>query len=292
MSLDRLARDERFRAFQVRRIGNSEDDQAEDGAMKLIAGILVISLMLGSVAFAANPKVPTKLYRVDGRPVPVSCLEGLVGPEDDARRTPIDLRTCGNTQLKPKAQTDGSIGYDIPEGGYFSYSYVGQIGGIDILSLQNSGGGSGGFTQLVGVRYSGHIISWVRDIAGGDRCNGGISRENVSNGILSFDQMITPYDLIELVPPKEGLKAYHDLEDSAASCIGSVHRVGDDAHWTSVSLSEHEWLDHKGWTDQYTYQTCFNELYRGAVRARHIDLNHQAVMMFTQAFAKRCLSKP
>ncbi|MEO5867899.1 MAG: hypothetical protein ABIS14_04790, partial [Sphingomonas sp.] len=61
MSLDRLARDERFRAFQVRRIGNSEDDQAEDGAMKLIAGILVISLMLGSVAFAANPKVPTKL---------------------------------------------------------------------------------------------------------------------------------------------------------------------------------------------------------------------------------------
>jgi len=251
----------------------------------------MISIMLASVASSADPKVPAKLYRVDGRPVPVSCLEGLIGPEEHARRTPIDLRTCGNTELKPKAQSDGSIGYDIPDGGYFVYSYVGQSGGMDILSFQNSGGGTGHFTQLVGVRHSGYLISWVKDIAGGDRCNGGISGETISKGVLSFDQAITPYDLIELAPPQEHLKAYHDLEDSAASCIGTVHRVGDDAHWTSVNLTEHDWLDQKGWTDQYTYQACFNELYRGAVSARHVDLSHQAVMMFTQAFATHCVLK-
>ena len=255
------------------------------------AEILMISMTLASLASAADPKVPAKLYRVDGRPVPVSCLEQLVGQEDATRRKPIDLRTCGNTESRPKAQTNGSIGYATPDGGYFYYSYLGQSGGMDILSLENSGGGSGRFTQLVGVRHDGPLISWVKDIAGGDRCNGGVSGEKVAKGVLSFDQAITPYDLIELAHPKEQLKAYHDLEDSAASCIGSVHRIGDDAHWTSVSLTEQDRLDQKGWTDKYTYQPCFNTLYRAALRARHLSLNHQDVMMFAQAFASRCLSK-
>lgn len=261
--------------------------------MRVIAGILVISIStaLASVASAAAPNMPAKLYRVDGRPVPVSCLEGLTSPEDDTRGTPIDVRTCGNTELKPKVQTDGSIGYDTTDGGYFFYAYLGESGGLDILSLQSSGGGSGHFTQLVGVRHDGHLISWVKDIAGGDRCNGRISGERISGGNLSFDQAITPYDLIELAAPKEQMKAYHDLEDSAASCIGSVHRVGDGSHWTGVSLTEDDWPDQKGWTDRYTYQACFNNLYREAVHARAVELNHGSVMMFARTFATRCLPK-
>lgn len=259
--------------------------------MRAITAMFVISMLLGNAASAENTKVPAKIYRVDGRPVPVSCLEVLIDSGDDARRTPIDLQTCGNTRLKPQAQGDGSIGYDIPDGGYFFYSYVGRSGGMDILSFQNSGGGTGHFTQLVGLRHSGHLISWAKDIAGGDRCNGGISGETISNGVLSYDQAITPYDLIELASPNAHLKAYHDLEDSAASCIGSVHRVGDEARWTSVNLTEQHWLDQKGWTDQYTYQPCFNDLYRAAVSRRHINLNQQAVISFSRAFAARCLSK-
>lgn len=122
--------------------------------MRVIAALAVTSMMLASIGPATTPTAPPKLYRVNGRPVPVSCLEALTGPEDDTRRKPIDLRTCGNTELKPKVRTAGSIGYDIPDGGYFYYSYVGQSGDMDILSLQSSGGGSGHFTQLVGVTHS------------------------------------------------------------------------------------------------------------------------------------------
>ncbi|WP_218018074.1 hypothetical protein [Sphingomonas azotifigens] len=222
--------------------------------------------------------------------MPVSCLEILSGMDGDSRKTPIDLRTCGDPKRKPKAQADGSIGYEIPEGGYFYYAYVGKVGGTDILSLRSSGGGSGHFTALVGVRQDGRLLRWVRDYAGGDRCNGGISNESVSNGKLTFDQAITPYDLVDLAQLKTKLAAYKDLEASAASCIGVVHLNGDTAHWTGVTLTEKDWSDQKGWTDNYRYQACFNQLYRQTVATGHAELDRRGVAAFGAAFARRCLA--
>lgn len=257
--------------------------------MKVIANILVFSMMLVSIAQAASPKVSPRLYRVNGRPVPVSCLEALTNPEGDPGKVVIDLRNCGDPKLKPKAQADGWVGYDNPDGGYFYYSYVGQSGGIDILSLYSSGGGTGQFTQLVGVKHSGHFIRLARDYAGGDRCNGGVSGAKVSNGKLTFDQAITPYDLINLARPKEELEAYKDLEASAASCIGVIHMTGDDRRWTGVSLTEKDWPDQSGWTEDYRYQACFNKLYRETISSGHAELDRIGVVTFAQAFAKRCV---
>lgn len=242
-----------------------------------------------AVAQAASPTTAPRLFRVAGRPVPVSCLEVLSGMDGDGPRASIDLRTCGDPKRKPKAQADGWIGYEIPEGGYFYYAYVGTVGGTDILSLRSSGGGSGHFTALVGVRQDGRLLRWVRDYAGGDRCNGGISNESVSNGRLTFDQAITPSDLVDLAQPENELEAYKDLEASAASCIGVVHRAGDADHWTGVRLTEKNWSDQSGWTEDYRYQACFNALYRETVSSGHVELDRRGVAAFGDAFAKRCL---
>lgn len=257
--------------------------------MKALLNIVGILTMLVSAAQAAPLKAPPRLYRVEGHPVPVSCLEALAGQEDDSRKAPIDLHHCGDPKLKPKTQADGSVGYDDPQGGYFYYRYVGNADGIDVLLLQNSGGGSGHFTQLVGVKQDGHLVRWVRDYAAGDRCNGGVSDEKVSNGNLTFDQAITPYDLVDLAQPKTMLEAYKDLEASAASCIGVSHMAGDDKHWTGVSLTEKDWADQTGWTDKYRYQACFNKLYRETISGGHDDLDRLGVIAFAQSFAKRCV---
>lgn len=261
--------------------------------MRIIAGIVVVSTMLVSAAQAApqvaQPKVSPRLYRVDGRPVPVSCVEELTGGDGDNGKTRIDLRTCGDPKPKPRAQADGSIGYQRPDGGYFYYSYIGKIGGVDVLSVLSSGGGSGQFTELVGVKHDGHFISWARHYAGGDRCNGGVSGEKVSNGNLTFDQAITPYDLIELAQPKEKLEAYKDLEASAGSCIGVSHMTDDGKHWAGVSLTQKDWPDQKGWTEEYRYQACFNKLYRETVSSGHGELDGNGVVTFAHAFAKRCV---
>ena len=257
--------------------------------MRMIIQMMLAAMMLTTFATAAFPKTPAKLYRVDGRPVPVSCLEDLADLEGDSRNMPIDLRTCGNAKLRPKSQTDGSVGYDLPDGGYFYYHYVGQSGGIDVISLESSGGGSGHFTELIGVRHSGHFIRLAKRYAGGDRCNGGISDEKVSNGKLTFDRAITPYDFIELARLSQSVEAYKDLEASAASCIGVSHMTGDDAHWTGVSLTESDWPDRDGWTDQFRYQACFNKLYRSTVSGGSGVLDRKRVATFAQAFITRCV---
>jgi hypothetical protein len=260
--------------------------------MRVVLHTVFASALLVSVGQAAPPKVAPRLYRVNGRPVPVSCLEVLT-QEGDSRKSPIDLRDCGDPKLKPTAQADGSVGYDEPklgwQGGYFYYRYVGQSRGIDILALESSGGGSGQFTQLTGVKHDGHFIRWVRDYAGGDRCNGGVTNEKILNGKLTFDQAITPYDLVALARPKAKLEAYKDLEASAASCIGVSHLTGDDSDWTGVSLTEKDWTDRPGWTDQYRYQACFNKLYRDTISAGHIELDRSGVARFAQTFVERCM---
>lgn len=259
--------------------------------MRILVRTMLAATMLATLATAAFPKISAKLYRVDGRPVPVSCLEGLASPEGDGRNMRIDLRTCGNTKLRPRSEADGSVGYDIPDGGYFYYHYLGQSDGLDVIALETSGGGSGQFTELIGIRRSGHFIRLAKRYAGGDRCNGGISAEKISNGKLTFDQAITPYDLIEMAHLNQGLKAYKDLEASAASCIGVSHMTGDDAHWTGVSLTESDWPDRDGWTDQYRYQACFNRLYRDTVSGGRGALDRKGVVTFARAFATRCVQR-
>lgn len=257
--------------------------------MKISTAIAVFTTMLVSVAQAAPPKVMPRLYRVAGRPVPVSCLEALSGLGDASQKVSINLYTCGDPTLKPKTQADGSVGYDEPDGGYFYYYYVGRSNGLDVLLLQSSGGGSGHFSELVGVKQTGHFIRWAKGYAGGDRCNGGISDERVSNGKLTFDQAITPYDLIKLAQPKTNLEAYKDLEASAASCIGVSHMTGDNGHWTGVSLTEADWSDQNGWTEKYRYQACFNKLYRDTVSKGRSELDTAGVRAFVNAFVKRCV---
>jgi hypothetical protein len=237
----------------------------------------------GLAAAAQAATVTPSLYRVDGKPVPASCLEAVANGDKA-----IDLTHCGNPKLRPKIQGD-TIGYDIPEGGYFYYRYLGQADGLAVLYMESSGGGSGQFTMLSGVRQDGHLVRKVRDYGAGDRCNGGLSEAAVSNGRLTFDQALTPYDLIALANPKTKLDAYKDLEASATSCVAVSHMVGDDKHWTGVTLTEDALTDEQGWTSQYRYQSCFNKLYTSWVKQDRDDMDRGGVMAFANAFVSRCV---
>jgi hypothetical protein len=244
---------------------------------------VAIAVTCGIAVAAQAATTKPGLYRVDGKPVPASCLEAFADQDKS-----IDLAHCGNPKLKPKVQDD-TVGYDIPEGGYFYYRYLGQADGVDVLYMENSGGGSGEFTILSGVQRDGHLVRKVRDYAAGDRCNGGLSNAAGSNGHLTFDQNLTPYDLIALANPKTRLDAYKDLEASATSCIAVSHMAGDDKHWTGVTLTEDVLGDEQGWTSQYRYQACFNKLYNSWVKQGRDDMDRNGVMAFATAFASRCV---
>lgn len=248
----------------------------------------VILMLIASAlaAGAATQKIPPSLYRIDGKPVPSSCLSGLASLEG-ARA--VNLAHCGDPSLKPKSLPTGVVGYDDPQGGYFYYRYLGKADGFDVLYMEYSGGGSGQFTSLVGIVRNGQILEPKRNYAGGDRCNGGLSDASIANGRLSFDQAITPFDLIALASPDTKLEAYKDLEASANSCIGFSHMTNGEGHWTGVTLAEKILNDDPSWTNQYRYQSCFNALYRDTVAQGHTELDRNAVVAFASNFTKRCV---
>jgi hypothetical protein len=247
--------------------------------------VVAISILIASVlaAGAATQKIAPSLYRVDGKPVPSSCLAAL------ADSPAINLAHCGDPSMKPKSLPTGFVGYDDPQGGYFYYKYLGLADGLDILFMQSSGGGTGQFTSLVGILRNGQTLVHKKDYAGGDRCNGGVSNAALANGRLTFDQAVTPYDLIVLGDPGVKLQAYKDLEASASSCIADSHMTNGSEHWTGVTLTERGLKDEQGWTEQYRYQSCFNTLYRETVAQGRAELDRNGVKAFAMNFIKRCV---
>lgn len=107
---------------------------------------------------------------------PAACLERLLSAEEVAVENCARQSAGGSTQArKLGAAADGSVFY----------------------LLTDSGGGSGIFTSVIGVRTDGSRLRKTLDIAGGDRCSGGIRNARMSSSTLVIEQNLTPYMLAQ-----------------------------------------------------------------------------------------------
>ena len=233
---------------------------------------------------------------IDGKPIDVTCLMPLANG-DGSRLEPIDLRRCrnGDIVIKSRKSFPDMIGFDYVEKDdremsepYFYYRFLGLYEGRSILFIVSSGGGTGRFTNLIALDRKGFMLEPTTEIAGGDRCNGGLSNASLAGGKLTYDADITPYDLINLAGAHLQLEAYKDLEASAASCVATVHNV--DGSWTSVTLTNPDLEDTSGWTEQYRDQSCFNQVYRGYVARHQTELDRDGVARFAKSFADSCIA--
>jgi hypothetical protein len=248
----------------------------------------------GSQASAADPATSPLL--IGGMPVDPTCLISLANG-DSSRLDPIDLHRCHRTDLVvTRGPSDPRmIGFEYhfrtdqaqPRSPYFFYRYLGDWHHHALLFIESGGGGTGAFTQLVGVDRTANMLRAVETVAGGDRCNGGIFHAFVVGGRLSYEERITPFDLVSLAGTASKLVAYKDLEASASSCVADVHHT--DSQWVAVTLANPALEDQKGWTGQYRYQPCFNRIYRGFVSRGETELDRRGVARFAAAFENSCM---
>jgi hypothetical protein len=247
----------------------------------------ITALLLMTASARAQEDTPS-LYLIDGNPVPLACLSTL-GNFDSSRTDPIDLGKCG-TGLPPDTASNGPNGFhDTTDSGYFDYNYLGSIRGLDILFIDNGGGGSGQFSQLVGLKREGDMLQLAQTFAYGDRCNMSPLNAKLRDGSLSYDLTTTPNELITLLGKEAALKDDGDLEDSAASCVALTHIR--DEKIVGVTLTEKDLQDQAGWTEQFRYQSCFNAFYRKSVAAGQVDLTREELSAFTKGFLNACVTK-
>lgn len=107
---------------------------------------------------------------------PAPCLERLLSVEEVAVEDCARQSADGSMQARKLGATaDGSVFY----------------------LLTDSSDGSGIFTAVIGVRTdSGHLHKTL-DIAGGDRCSGGIRNARMDGDTLVIEQNLTPYMLAQ-----------------------------------------------------------------------------------------------
>jgi hypothetical protein len=251
--------------------------------MKLYPATLAIFLALCANARADKP------YMIDGKAIEPACLFGLTYG-DSARSEPIDLNNCKPAWLVPDGRAEvknGTIGYsyhdknDPDVRGDLYYRYIGQADGHDILILYSWGGGSGNFSNLVGVDHTGSTLRLGKEYASGDRCIGSVTAARIKNGRLQYDVSATPRIFFEIVDKDQKVADGEDLDDVPFSCSASVHY--EDGKWTSVEFTSGDPMENDPATPA---QKCFD-----AVRAGYVSrgkLDHKAILEFEKAFAARC----
>ncbi len=226
------------------------------------------------------------------------CFEQLFGP-DGPRTDALDVTTCEQVSGYKNIRTGLEEGryrtvYDFPsepdmpaEKGFSSYELLGAVAGGTAVELYNETGGTGRFSSIILVTLQGNMLKLVDQIAGGDRCNGGITDAKIENGQLVYSVNATPGDFPLMAWNEDkGIKAYEDLEASAMSCFGIA--TYKDHSLAAVELVPDAVQDGSDWSEQYSMQTCFNRKFKEAVTAGQIRMSAQNFKVFMDGFLAEC----
>lgn len=270
------------------------------------AGAALTAIVFCSAADAAawDAHAPEATFVYRNKPIDPRCVTGFVSGDESPNS--IALASC----TKPGAVKRDKDWFTVeePDAGamstpYDSYSVLGRDGARFALAAEWSGGGTGDFDSLLILRREGdRLVAEPGPQAGGDRCNGGISGAKVQGSTLAWSENLTPYDLVVQGGIKS-LTAYTDLEASASSCVGTRNLEYDPDKKTtrlvSVTLEAGAAMgeggkiaDRPGWTEQYTYQHCFNDYYNGYVARGKTLLSPAETAAFAKGFAGTCLKPP
>jgi hypothetical protein len=234
------------------------------------------------------------------QPIHPLCIDKLLMPEGDAKLA--DLSKCPDMSVYvsggdeestwPRTNPEGFFAYgykykDGDESGYINYKYIGTVGDKHLILVYQNTGGTGQFSYLIWVMRKENALAVTDRIAGGDRCNGGIHDARLEEGKAVYTVNITPPDILDIAKnnPRQ-LKAYEDLEASAASCFFTA--TFEDQKLVSVKLNEDKAEDTAGWTEGYTYQSCFNKVYNDYVDRKELELDSAKIKEFTDKFNSTC----
>ena len=262
---------------------------------KYIALLVTSQLCALTSAYAVN--LPADMM-FEEKPIDSLCFDTY----DDSHSKTIDLKSCGiknahyiNKGLSTELSNQGFFGYDwqAADGSFEGYSYYKFFAAKNntywIYSI-NNGGGTGSFTDISLVRRKdANTLAILKDIATGDRCNGGIDEASAKNHVLTFTVNLTSYDLIQLADKKlSGIKAYDDLAACATCCSAkAVYTIQAGHSEPTLKHVEIGGTKAEDFSEQGKYAACFNNLLAAA--SKNKQMNQKDINAFAEKFKQTCV---
>lgn len=230
-----------------------------------------------------------------GKPVHPFCLDFPF--ERSSRRNPIALVTCSDARVPFAASDSGWIEAEYPSTerrGSISYRVLAAAGNRFLVATEIWGGGSGDFSNLFWARLGRREIAVDRDVAGGDRCAGGLSGYTIDGTTLRFNVSTPASDILKLAGVDvadsmlarfgpgytscDGEATYHyDLATRKMALSGLTLNV-ERSPGNSSSLGD----------SARDTRACFDSVLRQYVRNRRRTLTPQGLKGFGRSFRTRC----
>lgn len=267
---------------------------------------------------SAEPEVATANQKLDklwksfsykGNPVHPKCFDSLLSVEDNLDKIVINLDSCSVYDLN-KEKVDGNFikelyfEYNIPQDkdgyttGYIWYKPIAKSGDTYYINYGENSGGTGQFTSILSMQKVGNKLTHIKYVSDmGDRCNGGVGgvpADTLANSFL-YNINLTPSDILDYIDPKNSEKAYINLESSAASCFGKLYLrydlLSNKSSFEYIDIDTEIDLDsNKDWSDNYTHQSCFNQLYGSYVKRGDTKLDNDKLKLFHKEFMDVCVN--
>lgn len=266
----------------------------------LKTGLAII--IMSAPACAADPgwdtNTPEKNFTYQGAPIHPGCPSDME-PRDGAS---VSLATCtaeAQTYRPVRYQKGEFSANSIPQGnlpaGYVAYQVLAAHQNQFILRVSWNGGGSGYFEELSLYEIHGDRLIRKNYLAGGDRCNGGVTNVYGKDGQIYYAVSATPFALVQQTTTVK-ITADTDLPASARSCAAEINMMYDPTTDDKIRLSVHltgSIYDNgallQDASDLLRYEHCFNVYYNTWYTAGHRLLKGADITAFGRGFRERCM---
>lgn len=260
--------------------------------------VLISTFFISSYAYSTE--IISLNYK--GKIIQPSCVTSLTAG-DGAKAGKIDLDHCPGTAGKVEVNEDGTVECMSKDEGlmsipYDSYKVIGMYSGLYLLKYGWSGGGTGDFTGLIGVRIKKNWLYRVYTLNDGDRCNGGLLELWKVMDQVRTRISLTPFELIDLAEGRPTLSKDNkigDLEDTHNSCVATavfqIDPVSGKETLVEVDLGNDPIENIKNWTKSFKNQIYFNAVYNSFISAKKNRLDPKGIEEFLTAFRKKCFGQ-
>jgi hypothetical protein len=246
---------------------------------------------------------PSLAMQKDGKPIDPYCF--VQTWDQNVNAAIIDLNACedaDNVRVPNSDQytpSDGFIGTayrpagvdaeNMPAHAFIEYQYLGDIDGDAAVFIRESGGGTGQFTSLYLFKRVDDTLQITRNIAGGDRCNGGIESASLKKDTLRYSTNLTPMALYAQGGGRTDGMDVEDLPDCATCCYAQAHYNNDTLESVTLDSDLPNLLSQRTLGGDNT-ASCFDTIIQAQINAGETIFTPAELAAFTTRIQTECLS--